>query len=143
MASILSLGSNSGGQLATGDMDDVHYLKQSLFDGKIQNTENISKDIGWRVVGGGNHSFAWSTDGSRLFACGLNKAGEIALPVNETNQPTLTWTLVQLPTEGHVAQIACGWEHSILLNDLGQLFAAGSNSFGQLGTGTDTKRNAA
>ncbi|KAJ1998792.1 alpha tubulin suppressor [Coemansia thaxteri] len=33
----------------------------------------------------------------------------------------------------YVQQVACGWNHTLLLNDLGQVYAAGSGTFGQLG----------
>ena len=34
-----------------------------------------------------------------------------------------------------VKDIACGWRHSILVSDKGQIYTFGWNQYGQLGTG--------
>lgn len=45
-------------------------------------------------------------------------------------------TLVTHPLEGvPIAQVACGWQHTLCVSKLGQVFAWGFNSDGQLGLG--------
>ncbi|KAJ1894456.1 alpha tubulin suppressor [Kickxella alabastrina] len=131
MAHILAIGSNSSGQLATNDSNDAHHLAQTIFadaDGYVADADTV-----WRVLGGGNHAFAWSDDGTKLVASGSNSDGELATG-GEGTGPIFSWTPVGFPGD-RVRQIACGWNHSVLLNTQGQLFSAGSNIFGQLGTG--------
>ncbi|KAJ2844277.1 alpha tubulin suppressor, partial [Coemansia erecta] len=130
MVRILALGSNSGGQLATGDLDDVHYMKKSIFADPAAVDQKTSEM--WCVHGGGNHVFAWSKDGTRLFASGSNAEGELGMG-KKVSPSVLAWTPVEFPGD-RVIQVSCGWNHSVLLNDRGELFSAGSNDFGQLGT---------
>ncbi|KAJ2705199.1 alpha tubulin suppressor [Coemansia sp. IMI 203386] len=137
MVCILALGSNSGGQLATGDLEDVHHITPSRFVDSA--AIDLDKSERWSVHGGGNHVFAWSSDGTRLFASGSNADGELATG-NKGGPPALAWTPVEFPGD-RVVQISCGWNHSVLLNDRGELFAAGSNGFGQLGTGSATDKD--
>ncbi|KAJ2491708.1 alpha tubulin suppressor [Coemansia sp. RSA 2050] len=128
MALVRALGSNSGGQLATGNLEDVHHLTATRF------SSEISVDgAQWRVTGGGNHTFMWTDNGATLLVCGSNGDGELALG-SEVPSLVLCWTPVAFPGN-HVQQIACGWSHTLLLNDRGHVYAAGSNAFGQLGTG--------
>ncbi|KAI8323945.1 RCC1/BLIP-II [Martensiomyces pterosporus] len=129
MVCIRALGSNSSGQLATGSLDDAHHLTATAF---AQPDDGCGSSKEWKVQGGGNHAFAWSEDGRCLFASGTNKDGELAMGDRSLN-PVL-WTRVELPG-GSVKRVACGWSHTLLLNDLGEVYAAGSASFGQLGAG--------
>jgi hypothetical protein len=50
-----------------------------------------------------------------------------SLPIAVVLPPTIDYT--------HIAQVAAGSEHTLLLTVDGQIFAFGSNRFGQLGTG--------
>ncbi|KAJ2884061.1 alpha tubulin suppressor [Coemansia aciculifera] len=132
MVLIRALGSNSGGQLATGDMEDAHYLATTQFsqEGNVDGEDVRAK---WRVQGGGNHAYAWTDNGPTLLACGSNADGELAMG-DGVRGPVLCWTPVPFPGD-FVRQVACGWSHTLLLNDLGQVFATGSGAFGQLGVG--------
>ncbi|KAJ2832101.1 alpha tubulin suppressor [Coemansia furcata] len=123
MVVIRSLGSNSGGQLATGTTDDAHYLATT----QLPHDTNESGPAEWRVQGGGNH--AWAINGTTLLGCGSNTDGELA---TDHSSALLRWTAVTYPGS-FVRQVACGWSHTLLLSDAG-LYAAGSNGFGQLGT---------
>ncbi|KAJ2415614.1 alpha tubulin suppressor [Coemansia sp. IMI 209128] len=126
MVLVHALGSNSGGQLATGDLDDVHHLAATR-----PLPESPTDCAKWRVCGGGNHTFMWTDRGPTLLGCGSNTDGELALS-KEIASPLLCWTPVPFPGS-HIQQIACGWSHTLLLNDQGHVYAAGSNTFGQLG----------
>ncbi|KAJ2727051.1 alpha tubulin suppressor [Coemansia sp. Benny D115] len=137
MPRILALGSNSSGQLATGGTEDVHCFTHTLVsDGLIGDSalaSNTSGDTKWHVVGGGNHAFAWPADGSKLYGCGSNSDGELAMGDLPDRIPAVKWTAID-GVPGAVRQISCGWNHSLLLDTQGQVYAAGSNSFGQLGS---------
>ncbi|KAJ2249587.1 alpha tubulin suppressor [Coemansia sp. RSA 455] len=129
MVIIRALGSNSGGQLATGDMEDAHYLTTTRFSQESRVEDARTK---WLVQGGGNHAYAWTDNGPTLLACGSNTDGELAMGEG-VRRSVLCWTPVSFPGD-FVRQVACGWSHTLLLNDLGQVFATGSNAFGQLGS---------
>ncbi|KAJ2554709.1 alpha tubulin suppressor [Coemansia sp. RSA 1933] len=134
MASVYALGSNSSGQLATGDTDDRHHVSAcTCADGSVA---AASGNGAWSVSGGGNHTFLWSSDGRQLFGCGSNGNGELAL-MEWSEGPALRWTRVELPSRSSrvVRKIACGWSHTLVLTSDGHVYAAGNGSFGQLGTG--------
>ncbi|KAJ2162041.1 alpha tubulin suppressor [Coemansia sp. RSA 552] len=126
---VLALGSNSGGQLATGDMEDAHQLTPCIFKEPPGDDEAVE----WTLCGGGNHVFLWSSSGTRLLACGANGDGELGM-VESSNSTVLEWTPARLPGED-VKQVACGWNHSLLLDSHGNMYATGANSFHQLGAG--------
>ncbi|KAJ2077726.1 alpha tubulin suppressor [Coemansia sp. RSA 988] len=131
MVIILALGSNSGGQLATSDLEDVHTLAPCKFAAKDRvNISNSTEK--WHVCGGGNHAFAWSSDGTHLLACGSNKDGERGCGY-ASSTPVLEWVPIIFPGR-RVVQVACGWNHTLLLNEQGEVYAAGSNGFGQCST---------
>jgi hypothetical protein len=75
----------------------------------------------------------------QLFAWGRNREGELGNATNnDTLNPNPTPTLVTLPgAEGTIAQIAAGGFHSLALTSTNQLFAWGSNEWGQLGNRTN------
>ncbi|KAJ2823183.1 alpha tubulin suppressor [Coemansia sp. 'formosensis'] len=123
MVLIRSLGSNSSGQLATGTTNDAHHLATT----QLPHDTSESAPADWRVQGGGNH--AWATNGTTLLGCGSNTDGELA---TDHSMAVLEWTAVPYPGSC-VEQVACGWSHTLLLNDAGEVYAAGSNGFGQLG----------
>ncbi|KAJ2708629.1 hypothetical protein H4R19_004651, partial [Coemansia spiralis] len=106
-------------------MDDAHRLVPCVFAG------DPGADGAWHVAGGGNHAFMWSHDGRHLLACGSSRDGELGLGA-AGGAPLTAWTPAVLPAAG-VRQVACGWNHTLLLDGQGCVWAAGSNSFGQLG----------
>ena len=84
-----------------------------------------------------------ATSAGQLYAFGRNAAGELGSAANlQTNDPNPTPALVALPgASGPVTQVAAGELHSLALTSSGQLYAFGSNRYGQLGSagnsGTD------
>ncbi|KAJ2844837.1 alpha tubulin suppressor [Coemansia brasiliensis] len=133
--SVWALGSNSSGQLGTGNEEDAHYPTPSILPPQAR--------IG-HIVGGGNHVFGWPRDGTQLYACGSNANGELgdthALDsrADKSESPQHQWRATKQP-EGGIRQIACGWNHSLLLTNDGRVYATGSNRYGQLGNGAQDK----
>ncbi|KAJ2456259.1 Retinoblastoma-binding protein [Coemansia sp. RSA 2336] len=122
--SVWALGSNSSGQLGTGNEQDAHYLTPSVLPPQAR--------IG-NVVGGGNHVFGWPQDGTKLYGCGSNADGQLGeIHASDDGAQALVWRVTKQP-EGQIRQVACGWSHSLLLMDGGKVYATGSNRYGQLG----------
>ncbi|XP_027891812.1 secretion-regulating guanine nucleotide exchange factor isoform X4 [Xiphophorus couchianus] len=118
-------GANSYGQLGQSHVEDqcvprLSFLPCSALQGRTV-----------RVVdGGGGHSVVL-TESGEVFVCGQNDRGQLGL-----GHSTNVLTLQLCPVLNHrVANVACGWDFTLLLTDSGQLFACGSNAFGQLGVG--------
>ncbi|KAJ2339336.1 alpha tubulin suppressor, partial [Coemansia sp. RSA 2618] len=125
MVKVLVLGSNSGGQLGTGDKEDAHRLTASEFP---------QDAWGCSIAGGGNHALAWPRDGTQLYACGSNKDGELAAICGGEAEAVLKWTPVPFDAP-RVRQAACGWNHTLVLGSDGLVRASGCNRHGQLGRG--------
>lgn len=81
----------------------------------------------------GLHSFAIDTDGA-LYGWGLNSAHQTGVGSAASDEPVLTPTRVRgLPAGESVAEVACGYAHSVVLMENGQVFAWGDNRFSQAG----------
>ena len=65
----------------------------------------------------------------RLFATGWNKAGQLGLGHTEV---VTVFTKVDMSDE--ITSMTAGWDFSLILSASGEVFACGSNSFGQLGS---------
>lgn len=81
-------------------------------------------------------SFFLLADGG-LFAIGSNGHGQLGVGDHTTRN-----TACQVPTDklpAPVAKIATGKHHSLMLLENGDVYAAGSNSFGQCGLGSGTR----
>ncbi|KAM7330831.1 hypothetical protein ACRRTK_010020 [Alexandromys fortis] len=120
-AALFGWGANSYGQLGLGHKEDV-LLPQQLSSfcepGCIRS-----------VTGGGGHSAA-VTDRGGLFVCGLNKDGQLGLGHTED---VLCFTICKSLLGCPIRQVACGWDFTIMLTEIGQVLSCGSNAFGQLG----------
>jgi alpha-tubulin suppressor-like RCC1 family protein/serine/threonine protein kinase len=90
-----------------------------------------------QIAAGGNHSLALTSTG-QLYAFGENAFGQLGNATNlGSEEPNPTPTLVTLPgASGKITQIAAGAYHSLVLTSTGQLYAFGSNRYGQLGNPT-------
>ncbi|XP_016519904.1 secretion-regulating guanine nucleotide exchange factor isoform X3 [Poecilia formosa] len=124
-------GANSYGQLGQSHVDDqcVPWLSDS----------SALQDRTVRVVdGGGGHSVVLTVESGEVFVCGQNHRGQLGL-----GHSTDVSTLQLCPVLNHrVANVACGWDFTLLLTDSGQLLACGSNAFGQLGVGQTVTHSA-
>jgi alpha-tubulin suppressor-like RCC1 family protein len=87
-----------------------------------------------QIAAGASHSLALTSTG-QLYAFGSNRFGQLGDAIaSGTLSPTPTPTQVSLPgASGPVIQIAAGGFHSLALTSTGQLYAFGSNAYGQLG----------
>ena len=87
-----------------------------------------------QIAAGDLHSLALTSSG-QLYAFGQNFYGQLGSATNSaTNNPNPTPAVVTLPgAVGPVTHIASGSLHSLAVTASGQLYAFGSNFFGQLG----------
>jgi alpha-tubulin suppressor-like RCC1 family protein len=92
-----------------------------------------------QIAAAGNHSLAL-TDSDQLYAFGFNRYGQLGTATNNgTNNPNPTPAPLNLPgADGRIVQIAGGWLFSLAVTTSGQLYAFGENSYGQLGTATNS-----
>ena len=113
------------GQLGHKNLESVYEPQQitSLMNEKY----NVSA-----VACGIAHTF-FLTDNGRLLACGQNIYG--ALGMNTMAEAVLIPTCVELNFEAHIVHISCGGAHTAVVDALGRLYTAGSNTCGQLGLG--------
>ncbi|KAJ2784778.1 alpha tubulin suppressor [Coemansia javaensis] len=111
-------------------MDDAHRLVPCAFAAGARQPRGGEA---WSVCGGGNHAFMWPQNGACLLASGSNQHGELGVDP-PSGDPALEWVPVVLPGPA-VRQVACGWNHTLLLSTQGRIYAAGANGFGQLGLG--------
>lgn len=115
------------GQLGHGDFEDqlVPHPVSALKDYTIS-----------QISGGWRHSVALNTEG-KLFAWGWNKFGQVGVGNNEDqSSPQLLKTLTEA-----IAQVACGWRHTVAVSELGNVFSWGRGTSGQLGHGDCVDRN--
>ena len=87
------------------------------------------------IAAGEDHSLAVTSAG-QLYAFGSNRFGQLGNPASSgTELANPTPLRVSLPgARGPVVQVAAGFAHSLALTSTGQLYAFGSNEFGQLGS---------
>ncbi|KAF0979120.1 hypothetical protein FDP41_002190 [Naegleria fowleri] len=83
-----------------------------------------------KVAVGRTHSIFITEDG-HVYACGLNEMGQLGLGTRSRNEPYIQ--LIQELNDFEIRKAACGAEHSLFLTTTGDLYATGSNQFGQLG----------
>ena len=111
-------GDNEKGQLGLGDHNDSNILtKLNWTDGSIK-----------QVACGSSHTFVVTND-NQLWACGMNRLGQLGLGDNQ-NRSTLTKLTWNDETIKHVA---CGSNYTFVLTEDNQLWACGHNQEGQLG----------
>jgi alpha-tubulin suppressor-like RCC1 family protein len=91
-----------------------------------------------QVAAGEDHSLVVTSSG-QLYAFGYNYYGQLGSTTNNlTGFANPTPTLVTLPGEiGTVTQIAAGQDDSLVATSSGQLYAFGSNYYGELGSTTN------
>ena len=91
----------------------------------------------WSDITAGNiHSFALKTNGT-LWTWGSNNSGRTGRGTTSgtTNSPT------QVGTDTNWSKVSAGNNHSLALKTNGTLWATGTNTNGQLGTGNTTQLN--
>ena len=113
-------GANSHGQLCNGNQDDILEPRQ------VQVPYPSIKYI----KGGGGHT-AVVTDDDDLYTAGWNNKGQLGL--NSDDAEILKLTRVSSVTK--VQSVSCGWNHTLIVCNNGQLYGCGSNQYGQIGVG--------
>jgi serine/threonine protein kinase len=72
------------------------------------------------------------------YACGWSQSGQLGLGHNQPE--VLSWTRVSFPVP--FVSIACGWRHTLALDEKGEVWSWGYNADGQLGLGHNNSFNA-
>ena len=142
VACLLASGSNSVGQLGTGDVIDSHTFAPCTFDESPQSTTPPSFSV-HDIAAGGRHTLILlryhADNDSELWGCGDASRGQLG-PQHHT-ESTPVFRPIELPFE--IVQgcdyrlIACSWETSYVVlscagrNDI--LLSMGADDFGNLG----------
>ncbi|XP_046991008.1 RCC1 and BTB domain-containing protein 1-like isoform X1 [Schistocerca americana] len=79
------------------------------------------------------------TENGEVYAWGYNGVGQLGIG-NTSNQQTPV-RVKGILCSVVITKVECGYSHTLALSDMGQLFAWGSNGYGQLGTGTKSNCN--
>ncbi|CAG2163500.1 unnamed protein product [Oppiella nova] len=115
--------------------------------GEVGNGTVNNQSVPYRVSGvlanqhvtgiacGNNFSVA-ITETGQLFNWGNNSTGQLGLANLQANQPLP----IQMSffNDMTVSKVVCGFGHTLVLTDDGQLYTFGRNSNGELGTGNNT-----
>ncbi|XP_075163815.1 HECT and RLD domain containing E3 ubiquitin ligase 4 isoform X2 [Haematobia irritans] len=119
---VYSCGSNDNGQLG-------HELPTK----RPQLIEELENYMITNISCGARHSMALNEWG-QIFSWGHNDYGQLGLANGQdlVTQPKIVRSLISK----NVIQIACGNNHSLALTNCGELYAWGSNIYGQLGIGS-------
>lgn len=121
---LFAMGSNDAGQLGMGDR-----LLRDRF------TPVTTLPAGYRAVAASMnrlHSFVL-LDNGKVYAAGSDQFGVLGDRGDSDNFVLIT----NLPAGYHAIAVSSGRSHSLILLDNGQVYAAGSNMYGQLGMGRE------
>lgn len=120
----MSTGDNSDGQLGIGSSSDASRPLE------------VMKHVR-AVAAGGSHSLFLSTDGKAMSA-GFNEFGQLGDGTTHDRDRPINLNGLD---GAHVQGLAAGTLHSLFLTKSGEVFAAGNNENGQLGSGDSSKTN--
>jgi alpha-tubulin suppressor-like RCC1 family protein len=132
-------GWNRFGQLGDGTASGPQHCTQfpcSTVPVKVEHLQAITA-----VAGGDEHSLALASDGS-VWAWGVNANGELGTGRATTTGCMCSDVPVRSAVPSGIVAISGGGRHSLALRSDGTVWAWGENSFGQLGDGTMTERDA-
>ncbi|CAG8588193.1 5886_t:CDS:1 [Ambispora gerdemannii] len=133
---LYAFGSNGNGQLGVGNKDDVLFPSPCSFSGHT----NPFIDSPQMITGGGNHS-AVITNKGELWMSGLNTDRQCGLPSNISNLTAFEKVVLNEDKNTNtqsisaIKSVACGWTHTIISTERGDVYAFGKGSFGELGCG--------
>jgi len=86
------------------------------------------------------HSLALDSEG-QIWAWGWGSEGQLGNGTNTSSNVPVAVDMTGALAGRTIIQVAAGWGHSLALDSEGQVFAWGSNWYGQLGDGTNTSSN--
>ena len=88
-----------------------------------------------QISAGGVESLALDDQG-RVWAWGLNNAGQLGTGAGDKNNPVQNKPVqIRIPDDSRIIAISTGWFHSLALDDQGRVWAWGLNGSGQIGNG--------
>ena len=112
-----SFGENSAGQLGTGNNTNFNVPQNIL---NIPPVDSVSC--------GSDHTLIITTD-SNLWSCGYNSSGQLCLGDKEDRSKP------QKTPFSNISKISAGYCYSLFQNNKGEIFACGSNQYGECGLG--------
>jgi RCC1 and BTB domain-containing protein len=127
---VYSWGYNNCGQLGTGGTVN-HTAPCRVDGGALEGVASVSASCGHAC------SFTISQQGE-LFSWGYNGNGQLGIGSNSSQSLPCR---LKLPEHTLIGQVVCGHSHTMCLSDEGGLYSWGSNTYGQLGTGSKTNTN--
>lgn len=122
-------GNNEYGQLGLGDERDKYEFTEV-----INPMKNLPFEVN-QVACGSYHSLILDIQG-RLYACGANGNGQLGLGDHVSNNNFTEVINTELSADNlpfEIKQIACGHEHTMILDNQGKLYSCGRNRDKQLG----------
>ena len=131
-------GSRGSGQLGDGKYT---YLFQNT-PVKVKKPADAPADFTYVQVSAGNlHSLAVGSDGN-AYAWGDNGSGQLGDGTEtKKNTPVKVKKPADAPADFTYTQVSAGGYHSLAVGSDGNAYAWGDNGSGQLGDGTETKKN--
>ncbi|KAG7201545.1 hypothetical protein KM043_004295 [Ampulex compressa] len=131
---LVSWGANSHGQLGQGIRSEECVLPNKVDLSVCSlNPKNIKK-----IIGGAGHTLILDKAG-RVYACGWNNRGQTGL--SKAEDSLIFQKICGLLENKIVENVVCGWDSTAVLTAEGELFAWGSNNYGQLGKSTSDLRS--
>jgi len=144
---IFCWGNTTNGELGLGGIEENHILVPREVHLKLSPSSSVLD-----ISCGDSHSLLVTNRGEVL-SCGNNDYGQIGRELSQTqiepkssnncqdiehcetqNAPSLTrFVLVESLSAHFISKVACGANHSVAINEWGQLFSWGSDAHGQLG----------
>jgi uncharacterized repeat protein (TIGR03803 family) len=126
--SVSLAGADDRGQMADGGGADVTSWKQ------------LAQGVPLSVACGQNFCLGYVTSTGALYAWGDNTYGQLG---TGTTGGIVKPTAVTAPTTNAIVQVTAGNGFTLLLDSAGNVWSAGTNSLGQLGTGGTTPSSSA
>lgn len=134
LGKVFSFGYNTHGQLGDGTTTDRDIAVAVFSTGVLNGT------VVTAIAAGRYFSLVLSENG-RVFSFGLNDAGQLGDGTTSNKYVPVAVSTLGVLNETVVIAISAGTRHSLVLSASGQVYSFGSNSFGQLGTGSTTDSN--
>ena len=119
-----SCGDNRFGQLCTGNTNNIFKPQQTPFS-------NITK------ISAGKHFSLFQDEEGKIYGCGNNLYGQLGLDHFEHPQISV-WSIPDQPH--NIVQFCCGLNHSLFLDEEGNVYSVGYNKVGCLGLGDTVNR---